>query len=224
MKRIIIIAAYLFPFIGFGQVAFVVPVVPTSGIVLDSVNWAFSKTAHNPLATWTAVTGNPCVGVVTSTVGNYSLTTVATANWPSFTGPSCSYDALGRLGSTFYPDSVFFNAFFVYSGASNTADSAVLGLGKPQFIVTVPAGGTYTVTVGGAINPALAGFSCTNKYRILGSTMFISPLIDDQQNPASGFIQTGVHPDGSNHITFYINTQPGNEAGLMSGIKIKRTS
>src|ERR1700753_3938524 len=106
MKKCLTILLF-FPVIASAQM-FGVSISNGSGTTLDSAKFVFMTTSHAvPGVGRTAVFGNPNTSVVTGTSGRYSITTVATANWPGFSG-SCSYDNLGMLGATFFPDSVFY--------------------------------------------------------------------------------------------------------------------
>lgn len=197
--------------------------IPVSGTVSASTvtGFMFSKTAQTTPAGFTNAAGDPHAGVVTATANGITVSSVATANWSGYTNIS-AFDGNGVTGSTMadFPDPVLASIWVNYSGSSNLADSATMGLGKPQIQMSglTPAG-VYTVNIGTSMSNSL-GFTVTNKIRIVGAATYISPTAINAKGNTSIEQTFTCTADGSGILKFYVNTEPGQQAAVINTISI----
>lgn len=196
--------------------------IPVSGTVnaggIISANFNFSETA-NTVVGWTNVIGDPGLAIRSATSNGITISTVATANWPSNAGQT-AFDNLGQSGGTFFPAQVMLSGDFTYSGGSHLSDSVTLTTSKPQYKLSgLDNTKTYQLLISGSIGPS-ALFLSTNKYRVSGSATFIGAAFNQQGNTANGTSFATITPDIGGNIFVYLFTEPGQEASVCSGIKI----
>lgn len=204
----------------------------------DTGRFVFSLTSYSPPSGFTDVFGDPATGIRTGTSGVMSFSTIATANWPPFTGPTCAFDAFGFLtGSTVigFPDPILGHAFFTISfTGGHQADSTTLGFGTPQYQITgLSNTKTYTVKATASINKSSASFASTNRYWLSnGTTNYLATPSDNaaaflftaDNNTTRFMTWTGVVPDGTGKIKGYLWTISGQEACEIEAIEVFQTT
>jgi hypothetical protein len=187
--------------------------------------FAFSLTQQTAPSGFVDVYGDPSKGVQTGTSNGVTVSSVATANWYEY-GTASAFDNLGKTGSTIsiFPDSVLYRGWFQYSGESGSnpaglSDSANMGLGKPQLIVSgLNPGQSYTLNFVGSINP---GFTSNNYYRAVGAASYRTPItLNCQQNISNYVSITGAVANGSGQIYIYVFTEPTQYLAVLSGLTI----
>jgi|GEM_PF-6163738 len=142
-------------------------------------NINFNANAQS-IAGWQDVSGNPSTGVVTKALSNgVTISTVATANWTSFSGSLSAYNTLNTTtwGNSIIPATVMNSGFESYVAA-----------------------GAYVKTKTGALLQ-FSGLDTTGTYNL---EIFSSSVYKQGTNTVVAFSVNGLNND--QNVTYYNNT------------------
>lgn len=202
---------------------------PSGGGAGDTARFMLALTSHTTPAGFVMLFGDPSTGIRTATnvAGTISISTVATTNWGPLSGASAG-DAIGMTGSTItgFPDNILQNGMYTYSDGSNLSDSASLGLAKPQFKLSgLNTAGTYHIEFTANLDNTRFALTCANKLRVWNGTglaQVSTVTINELGNKTVKIVMTGLVPSAGGNLNIYINTEPGQEIALASGIVVWR--
>jgi hypothetical protein len=99
-------------------------------------------------------------------------------------------------------------------------------MAKPQVIIAgLNPALTYKVYIGSSLDDGQFSLTCTNKFRIVGASTYISGLMNQLGNTthptaAEGPQFTSVTPNASGQLKFYFFTEVGQEVTCVSTIKV----
>lgn len=199
------------------------PIYPS--VSHDSITIQFRATNTTPATGVTAVMyGSPHSSVISYTNSTYAITfsTVATANWSSYSGCSCSsIDAIsGATGGSYIPgvaNSAYTADFFNYGPTVANYD-----INKPQFEITGLNPSTiYTIKMTGI--DGSQGFDANPfRYKVIGATSETAIDVNGDVTSQANGATFSLQPDGTGKIKAYVNSVNGqSDYGGISVLQLK---
>ncbi|MBN9381984.1 MAG: hypothetical protein J0H74_14550 [Chitinophagaceae bacterium] len=185
-----------------------------------TASFNFSQGPQN-VSGWINLHGNPASAPITGTDPSTGITvsSIAAANWASYTGNSTA-DAGGATGGTFFPAAVMLNHWFQYSdfyGAYNSLvpQLEISGLNKDS-VYTLKMTGSFTLYIPNVfnLNPM--------RYTVAGTIIYGFVDVNGNYNTSDGAIFNNIAPDANGKIRVYVNTYGGSNVASICGLQIIR--